>query len=323
MRSALLMSILGALTACEGTHDGKACLAVPAEQTTCPPANSLHPEDLFSGEPLHCGEKVVSLKGEGQRETAGQAQVEACCYPAEVTDGDSNCVIGRPYWDGGVQRQAPLLSSAALSSASDPARAAAWAQAGSGEHASVAAFARLSLQLMALGAPSSLLREVHQAALEEVQHAERCWELARLFGGAEVTPGPFPFQTSPQANVDLGELAAGAVREGCLAETLGAHVLAVAAERAPEPAVRAALLSIAEEEARHAVLSFRLVAWALRSGGTNVMASVHAAFTAPWPSVDVHELALRSNVDVAYLAAAAEQGINEVLIPAAERVLAA
>lgn len=323
MRSALLVSILGALTACEGTHDGKGCLRVPAEQTTCPPASSLDPEDLFSGAAEHCNEQVVSINGEGQREKAGQAQVEACCYPAEITDGDSSCVIGRPYWDGGAQRQAPLLSSAAGSGASDPERAAAWALAGSGEHASVAAFARLSLELMALGAPSSLLRDVHQAALEEVKHAEQCWELARLFGGAEVRPGPFPFQSPPNTNIGLAELAAAAVREGCLAETLGAHVLSVAAEHAREPTVRAALRSMAEEEARHAVVSFRIVAWALRSGDANVIASVHAAFAAPWPSVDVRELSLRSNVDVQCLAAAAERGIIEVLTPAAARLLGA
>jgi hypothetical protein len=195
--------------------------------------------------------------------------------------------------------------------------------AGSGEHASVAAFARLSLELMALGAPSSLLRDVHQAALDEVKHAEQCWELARVFGGAEVRPGPFPFQTSPNTNIGLAQLAASAVREGCLAETLGAHVLSVAAEHAPEPAVRAVLQSMAEEEARHAVISFRIVAWALRSGDANVSASVHAAFAAPWPSVDVRELSLRSHVDVQCLAAAAEQGVTEVLTPAAARLLAA
>src|SRR4051812_7237179 len=141
MRSALLVSILGALTACEGTHDGTGCLSVPAEQTTCPAAASLRPEDLFS--PESCGSKVVELKGEGERRLAGQAPTEACCYPAEVTDPQSGCVVGRPYWDGGAQRQAPLHSSEAASSASNAERAAAWALAGSGEHASVAAFARL------------------------------------------------------------------------------------------------------------------------------------------------------------------------------------
>lgn len=323
MRSALLISILGALTACgESTHDGTACLPVPAGQPACPVASSVKVSDVFV-DSSDCGERVVALKGAGQRRQAGQTQVEACCYPAEVTDGDDSCVVGRPYWEGGVQLQAPLRSSGEASEASHPERATAWARAGAGEHASVAAFARLSLQLMSLGAPSALLRDVHQAALEEVKHAEQCWDLARCFGGIEVEAGPFPFQPSAHTQISLPELAAAAVREGCLAETLGAHVLSVAAEQASEATVRAALVSMAEDEARHAVLSFRIVAWALRSGDAEVAARVRAAFAMPWPRLDVEELSLRSRVDVQLLAAAAEQGIADVLIPASVHLLAA
>ena len=48
MRSALLISILGALSGCaEGTHDGKACLDIPAEQTECATKSSLKPENLY------------------------------------------------------------------------------------------------------------------------------------------------------------------------------------------------------------------------------------------------------------------------------------
>ena len=324
MKSALLVSILAALTGCEGTHDGEACLAVPAEQTSCPAASSVRIADL-SVNPSSCnGEDVVSIRGEGTRKLAGQASVEACCYAAEITDGEDNgCVVGRPYIEGGAPRQAPLRSSVEGAAITDAARAAAWALAGSGEHASVAAFARLSLQLMALGAPNGLLRDAHQAALDEVKHAEQCWEFARHFGGAEITAGPFPFQDSFSARVGLAELAAAAVREGCLAEALGAHVLCVAAQHAPEAHVRAALSSMAEEETRHAVLSFRIVAWAMRSGGAEVSAAVRAAFAAPWPRVDVAELSLRSHVAVEQLAAAMLQGIDEVLTPAANRLLAA
>ena len=325
MRSALLISILGALSGCaEGTHDGKACLDIPAEQTECATKSSLKPENLYVHSPSHCGEDVVQLKGEGTREQhVGSMTGVACCYPAEITDGESNCVVGRPYWEDGKQRQAPLSPSVAGSVGIDPQRAAAWAAAGAGEHASVAAFARLSLQLMALGAPNALLRDVHQAALDEVKHAEQCWALAQCFGGAPVSAGPFPFQDSLSTRIGLAQLAADAVREGCLAETLGAHVLSVAAEHAPEAAVQRILSSMAEEEARHAVLSFRIVAWALQSGDSEVRASVLAALEAPWPRLDVKELSLRSNVDEQLLAVGAELGVRDVLAPAAKHLLAA
>ena len=79
---------------------------------------------------------------------------------------------------------------------------------------------------------------VHQAALDEVGHAERCWQLAETFGGAKPAAAAFPFAEETRVRVSLAELAAATVREGCLAETLGAHVLGVAAEHAPEPEVR-------------------------------------------------------------------------------------
>jgi hypothetical protein len=326
MRSALLISILGALSGCgEGSHDGKACQNIPKEQTECAPASSLQAKDLYvyGGK---CGERVLQLKGEGTpQQIFNLVSRFACCYPAEISDNDGGeCPSeGRPFREGGKQRRAPLRSSVAVALASDPERAAAWAAAGAGEHASVAAFARLSLQLMALGAPNALLRDVHQAALDEVKHAEQCWALAQCFGGARVTAGPFPFQDSLSTRVGLAQLAADAVREGCLAETLGAHVLSVAAEHAPDAAVQRVLSSMAEEETRHAVLSFRIVAWALQSGNSEVRASVRAAFEAPWPRVDVKELSRRSQVDEQRLAAAAEQGAREILSPAAAHLLAA
>jgi hypothetical protein len=207
--------------------------------------------------------------------------------------------------------------------ATDRARAAAWARAGAAEHASVAAFARLALELMAVGAPTELLRDVHQAALDEVGHAESAWELARHFGGEHVEPGPFPFTAPVNVSVTLAELARAAAREGCLGETLGAHLAAAAAELAPETAVKAVLSVIAAEEARHAVLSYRIVAWALRVGGEAVKAAVREAFATPWPEADVEELALQANVDVSALQRAAGEGIASVLEPATAALLAA
>src|SRR6188768_2264126 len=134
MKSALLVSILGALSACSGgTEDGQACMNVPAEQTTCPPASSVSIKDLYSES--SCGSEVVAVKGEGKRRLIEHSVTEACCYPAEVTSRDRGCVVGRPYWEGGELRQASLLASVAASPATDSARAAAWALAGSGEHA--------------------------------------------------------------------------------------------------------------------------------------------------------------------------------------------
>lgn len=326
-QSPLLLSILAALTACDGATEEKVCKLVPADQATCPAASEVSPNELFL--PGKCGDFEISdVRGPVTREdlnTQGTAEpTPACCYKADVVDKTSGeCVIGRPYFEDGVDLCAPLRSETPQSVAPEAARAAAWARAGAGEHASVAAFARLTLQLLALGAPTDLLRGAQQAALDEVGHAEQCWALAERFGAAKLAPGPFPFPGDVAVGISLVELASAAVREGCLAETLGAHVAQVAADSAPEPDVRAALQRIATEETTHAVLSFRIVAWALKVGGPSVTAAVQAAFGAPCPRLDIEELALRSNVDVAELRRAAEQGLVEVIRPAAQRLLAA
>ncbi len=322
-KSPLLIAILGALSACKNSEDGKACMQVAEEQTTCPAGANVNPSDLFI--PDRCGWEVGEIKSNGTRETINtqaKSQMPACCYIAELVEEEPDCVIGRPYFEAGKNLRAPLRSGNAPPPSAS-ARAAAWLAAGSGEHASVAAFARLSLQLLRVGAPSDLIRAVHQAAMDEVSHAEICWAMAERFGAPPVSAGPFPFPDSMAMDADLPALAAAAVSEGCLAETLGAHVASVAAELAPEPDVKTALRGIAGEEAEHAVLSFRIVAWALQVGGAAVKLAVCAAFADPWPKLDLEELALRADVDVALLRMAAEQGVREVIRPAAVELLAA
>ena len=53
-----------------------------------------------------------------------------------------------------------------------------WEAAATAEHASVAAFARHSMQLMALAAPMQLIRDAHEAALDEIRHARLSFALA-------------------------------------------------------------------------------------------------------------------------------------------------
>jgi hypothetical protein len=318
----LLLAILGALGGCSETFEDTGCMEVPAEQMGCKPASKVDPDSLFL--PNQCGDdlEITEVRGSGKRgTTALQAgEMETCCYPVEVVDHDpgAECAVGRPYYEGGKPRSAPLASRTKVGTA----RARAWANAGAGEHASVAAFARLSLQLLRHGAPAALLRGVHQAALDEVRHTEVCWSLAQRFGAEPLAAGAFPFSAPVAVDVSLAELAAAAVREGCLAETLGAHVMDAAARLAPESAVREALRTIADEEATHAVLSFRIVAWALAVGGDDVRAAVRAALALPWPRLDVAELALRAGVESEALGAAAHAGVADVLEPAVARLLA-
>lgn len=85
-------------------------------------------------------------------------------------EGSATCVIGRPF----------------------KAAADFWTRVGLMEHASVAAFSRFSLQLMALGAPSDLLQKSHEAAADEIRHARDAFALAGHYAGRPVGPGVMP-----------------------------------------------------------------------------------------------------------------------------------
>lgn len=335
--SPLLLAILAALGGCSAhgedppieqpptvaTYQGDGCVLVEEGTTECASGAEVPPDELFA--PWTCDVEVISVNGDGSLTTVsfqtGEEEL-ACCYPVTGIDNAPNCVIGRPYFERGTLRMAPLNEPTAGLPGAPLSRGAAWAMAGAGEHASVAAFARLSLQLMACGAPNDLLAATHQAAVDEVKHAEECWRLAERFGTPPLRAKAFPFDDVINPRADLAELATATLREGCLAETLGAHLAAMAAERAADPEVKRVLGDIANEEARHSVLSFRIVAWALQAGGAEVRAAVEAALAKPWPQIDVAELAVRTGVSRTELSRLASEGVTRVLAPAVRRLMA-
>jgi hypothetical protein len=138
-----------------------------------------------------------------------------------------------------------------------------WTAAALAEHASVASFARFVLDLAALGAPPELLAEATAAMQDEIRHAQVAFGLASTYAGRSVGPGPLPMH-GLRANADADAIVRAAVREGCVEETLAAAEAELAAHRATDPAVRLALTAIAEDEARHAVLAWRFVDWAVQ-----------------------------------------------------------
>lgn len=209
-----------------------------------------------------------------------------CCF--EVVEGC--CGSGRPFLVGGRAHTAAARSSGpgwstaerpdvqALDAHARAALAEAWLRDALLEHASVASFSRFALELLAVGAPSDLVDAAHEAARDEVRHARACFALASAYAGTELGPGPFAFGGSIAIGADLGAIAASAVKEGCVGETLAAVQAAVQLDGAHDPAVRKALEEIARDEARHAELAWRFVAWAVRTGGAPVIQAVEAAF---------------------------------------------
>lgn len=201
---------------------------------------------------------------------------KTCCYTWTTP-----CPGGRPYADHDTVLVAELiethnwcgpLTAHATPAPLDAMLADAWARDAAMEHASVASFARAGQELLALGAPPSLLRACQRAIQDELRHAQACYALASRFAGRPLGPGPLPM-SSPRA-ADFAQLATDTFREGCLGETVAALSAQRAANHCKDPQARATLIQIAQDEARHAELAWQTLAWALTQAPAEVRAAL-------------------------------------------------
>lgn len=202
--------------------------------------------------------------------------VDVCWYQAVFYLPPDHPTCGRPLLDDDgspvVAGVAPGTTAWADGAAAAPVNAEVaswWLRSALLEHASVASFAVFSLDLLRFGAPPELVREAHQAAMDEVEHARLCFELAGRFGGAPVGPGPLdPGLVGGRSRQDV---VVALVREGCVGETLAAVDAAARLAGATDPAVAAALRVIVRDESAHAALAWRALRWFLASDDSGAL----------------------------------------------------
>ena len=227
----------------------------------------------------------------------------ACTTPEDACETDPPCVdtpcaFGEGKWEcSGVACGRPFVVDEAAVTAPTCARddwgatlavvpvpdalrealTGAWTEIAAAEHASVASFARFILQLLAVGAPPTLVLAGQQALADEVEHARVAFALASQFAGRGVGPGPLP-RTHELGAVTLDEIVAAVIEEACVGETLSALEVREAAARAVDPGLARVLRKIAEDEQRHAELGWRFVQWALAGASAERVAGAQAAF---------------------------------------------
>jgi len=190
-------------------------------------------------------------------------------------------VCGRPFLVDGAACRAKAIRTTEWSAYLEPeglgsldrstrdALAAHWTEMGLMEHASIAAFARFALELLALGAPPALLEATLSALRDETHHARLCFGLASAYAGRRIGPGCLPVRGALTAE-SAAAVVQTAFLEACVGETCAAIEAAEAAARATDPAVCAVLRRIAADEMRHAELGWRFVRWALDTFGADV-----------------------------------------------------
>ena len=152
--------------------------------------------------------------------------------------------------------------------------AARWTRIAQMEHASIAAFARFALQLLAVGAPPDLVERTHRAMADETAHARGAFAIASAYAQHPIGPGLLSLDRALQDATDLASLVRLVIREGCVGETVAAIEANEAEGRCVDPVVRSLLARIAEEEGQHAELAWRTVRWALELGDPGVREAV-------------------------------------------------
>ncbi|TPV92410.1 MAG: ferritin-like domain-containing protein [Myxococcales bacterium FL481] len=141
------------------------------------------------------------------------------------------------------------------------ALAQAWARDALHEHASIASFARATMELIAVGAPADLVAATQRAGLDEVVHTRACLALARRYGGAAQRPAALP-PLSPRAS-ELTRLASDTFLEACLGETIAALRAQRQLNACESAAACRVLALIAEDEAEHAAVGWATLRWAM------------------------------------------------------------
>lgn len=245
-----------------------------------PPARFTDAEVQQHFLPNGCLERALSCNGccnpavsEGEPQADG-----SCCY---MFCAGSCC--GRPLIvEGqarlaGLERRSDWLQAFAGSAIWDARIASEWLEDARMEHASIASFARFTLDLLQFGAPSLLVELAQRAGLDEIEHARKCFGLAARYGACESGPGPL-LAADVRVSASLFHAACAAFEEGCIGETLAALQARAALELATDVEVRHTLAQIAEQEAAHAELAWRFVSWAVARLGPQLARELRGRF---------------------------------------------
>ena len=140
-----------------------------------------------------------------------------------------------------------------------------WLLSAQGEHSSVAAFAKLSLELGQLGCPPELLAATHQAALDEINHAQVAFTLDAANDGAPKGPAAEKGWLGEAGHIfRLHKMALDTFKDGCLHEARSALALKKRAEEEPDPAIKQEIERITREEETHVDLAWNILTWCFR-----------------------------------------------------------
>lgn len=308
-----------------GMTEGSYCIPIPEGGTKFPAPHAQKCPAALQVEGVMRPYSTASYKGQ-------------CCYSVPVPAMPPH-PRGRAARIDGIPHVAAVVSASAWRSGQTKPQvehldselrsrlAARWLHDAQLEHASIAAFARTSLELLAFGAPPELLTEAHQAALDEITHARVTFALASTYAGQELGPQAFSDVMRMAPAADWATWARETIEDGCVGETIAAAEAYEAAQHTEDPVVRDILLGISEDETRHAELAFKILRFALLQGGAEVESVAQSALTTllartQSPSTDRNvDLSVHGILGAQQSAELRADVINSVVIPCLEGLL--
>lgn len=190
-----------------------------------------------------CGSPWVTTRYTIRVLDAGTVSVDGSEVVRE--EEDFGCIGRRP---SGMRAGAPSMSTGDVG--------AFFANVTRLEASAVVAFDLLFDELEGLGAPAALLDEVRVARADEVRHTDAMARIARRYGAE-----PGTVRVEPTGPRSAYAIALENAVEGCVRETFGALVGAHQAGTAADPVIAQAMRDVADDEMRHAELSWAIAGW--------------------------------------------------------------
>ncbi len=331
-----------------------ALLDCPQYFTASPEQLSLPPSDFGSNYSVYLSEEATqALRDQGNTTDCVYNATEQC--PGGrllISDADTNPntnTDNTPCDNEHLALIAPLRPGNAWSAAliDDPALraeiaalppevcallASHWHTDGQVEHASVASFARATLELMQAAAPPNLIAASQHAALDEIEHAKLTLSLAAHYTSSPLEPAHLPAASrASSAAFDLTKLATDVLEEGVIGESVACLALQRALDTCAFPSIRAVLTTLLDDESRHAALAWATLRWAISTGGPSVADAVRDAASrlspppsAPAPAQRPHLdplLARHGRLSPAALFAARQDAWRDVISPMLDAAL--
>lgn len=188
---------------------------------------------------------------------------------------------GEPTWSMESAETDWAASAEGMSAKLRATVAEGWLEDARTEHASVAAFSRLSLDLLAISAPPALVLRTHEAAIDEVHHARIGYAIASAYAGQKLEPLSYGAAASLEPReVDLALVARESLLEGVVGEGACADLLRRGSTKVESHVLARHMARLAADEGRHAELAKDIVRFCVAKAGPSLMVSLVEAVSA-------------------------------------------